>query len=263
MSSSAAAVPVRPTVRRWVRRYPEWWLAVPVAAAWVWLLAGPALSGPAGNAGHSGHGAQHLTPAGWTAMTLAMMLPITAPAVRHVARNSYADRRARAMTLFTVGYLVPWLAYGGLLAAAVWSLSHLLPGLLGMVMPSGAAGPGATTGAGLALAVAGGWQLGRTKRRAINTCRRTVPLPPQGRRADLACLRFGTAQAWRCLRSCWALMAAMTVVAVAGHGILLFMIAATGLVLAEELTRAGQRLRPLSGTALLVASAGVLLVGGP
>lgn len=47
------------------------------------------------------------------------------------------------------------------------------------------------------LQVAAGWQLSPYKRRAVLACRQTVPLPPLGRRADAAAVRFGRRPGWR------------------------------------------------------------------
>jgi predicted metal-binding membrane protein len=107
----------------------------------------------------------------------------------------------------------------------------------------------------LALALAATWQLTRAKRRAVLACKRTVPLPPVGWRADLGCVRFAMAQALRCLRSCWALMAVMVVV---GHASLVWMAALAALAWVEELAVAGRRLlgpfaAVLGSLALLVA----------
>jgi len=103
------------------------------------------------------------------------------------------------------------------------------------------------------LAVAGAWQLTRAKRRALFACGRTVALPPLGRRADAACTRYAVLQAWRCVKSCWAIMLVMVVV---GHSSLVWMVALTALVVAEELTVSGRRLtRPAAGALGLAAVA--------
>jgi predicted metal-binding membrane protein len=106
------------------------------------------------------------------------------------------------------------------------------------------------------LLVAAGWQLTRTKRRALIACRRTVPLPPQGRPADAACLRFGVRQAWRCVVTCWPLMLLM---AVSMHPAWMAVLAVV--MYAEERTHTGRRLvRPLA-TVLGVAAAAVAILG--
>jgi predicted metal-binding membrane protein len=106
-----------------------------------------------------------------------------------------------------------------------------------------------------ALVGAGAWQLTRTKRRALYACGRTVPLPPLGRRADAACARFGVIEAGRCMRSCWPLMVAATLVRDAAP---LWMIGFAAFIALEELTLAGRRLVRWSCVALAVAAGAVL-----
>lgn len=237
------------TRRAWIgqlaRRRPEWRLALVVLLAWAALMAAPA----ALTAGHGEHGGAGAVPAalpGWIVMVVAMMLPGTLPAVRHVALNSLRSRRRRAMGVYAVVYVAVWAAFGlPALAAA-----ELLPGTLGV---------GQRALVVLALAAAAAWQLARGKRRALLSCRRTVPLPPLGRRADAGCARFALLQSSRCVRSCWALMALMAVV---GHASLPWMVALTVLVASEELTDVGRRSLRHSAAALGVAAV-VVAIGAP
>lgn len=137
----------------------------------------------------------------WLLMIGAMMLPMAAMAVRHVAFRSFRRRRARAMAGFLLGYASVWLAAAPLyLAGAI--VAHLAFGG-SVLVPLGAA-----------LAIAAAWQATTAKRRALRQCHRTVPLAPSGWRADRACLAFGLAHGRSCLVSCWALM---LVPAAAGH----------------------------------------------
>jgi predicted metal-binding membrane protein len=212
---------------RWT---PEWPAALIAALAWVALAAGVGM--PAAPPGHENHLHVHGSVAaqvpGWALMTLAMMLPVALPALRHVALNSIRRRRARAMAAFTVAYLAVWIAFG-LVAIAGFRVVALTVMLGPRVLLV------------LALYFATAWQLTRTKRRAILACKRTVPLPPRGPRADVACARFGVVQALRCVRSCWAMMLVMVV---AGHHSLIWMVALAPLVWFEELTAKGrERLR--------------------
>lgn len=225
-------------------RWPEWWVVSGVVLAWAVLVTA-----------HLGHliGGHHAatgpvvpvglaaTPAAlgdWLVMSMAMMTPITIPAVRHVALNSVAHRRTRAMVLYLVAYALVWVAFG-MVALSVAELVTDGSGWDRRVLTASS------------LAFAGVWQLGRPKRRALLGCRRTVPLRPYGLRADAACLRFGVQQGLRCLRSCWALMWLM---AVLGHGELLTAIGLTAFITLEELTRVGRRLTCPVGVALLVAA---------
>jgi predicted metal-binding membrane protein len=263
----------------WVRlRWrPEWPYLVVVLLAWVALLAGagghfgaPATAGdpptaqlapaehehhhatpaaPASPPRHAGHGAGSLPAAlaGWTLMSVAMMVPVVLPAVRHVGLNSLRRRRQWAMFLFFAVYVGAWAAFGVL-------------ALAGQRLALGAIGIDARLLLACTLAVAAGWQLTRIKRRSLLACRRTVPLPPVGRRADTGCARFALRQSRRCTASCWALMAVMVAVQ---QATVLWMLSLTTLMAAEELTRPGRRgegLLPLSAAALATA-AGMVAFG--
>ena len=213
-----------------------------VAAAWLALLAGlgvhPAHFGP----GHAPLAVLGGLPA-WSLMVVAMMVPVTLPAVRYVGLNSMRRRRLRAMAVYTASYVGVWVAFG----VSALGLAHLATHHLGLSDDALLA---------LALAAAAVWQLTRAKRRALFACGRTVPLPPSGRRADAGCARFALLQAWRCIRSCWALMLVMVAV---GHSSLVWMVALTALVVAEELTVRGRRLTRPAAAVLAAAAVGVAL----
>jgi predicted metal-binding membrane protein len=230
-----------------LRWRPEWPFAVVVALAWAAVIAGLASHGTMIMSSRSPAAAALAGLPAWTLMTAAMMAPIALPAVRHVGLNSIRRRRARAMALFFVAYLAVWTVFGIVVLAGAHVIRHASafedPTLLS-----------------IALAVAAGWQLTRCKRRAVLRCRQTVPLPPIGLRAELGCVRFALDQGWRCVKSCWAVMAAMAFV---GDSALAWMIGLTALILVEELTLVGRRLlRPAAvvfavGAAALVATAGL------
>ena len=177
----------------------------------------------------------------WGLMSVAMMLPVTLPAIRHVALNSLRPRRHRAMALFVMVFVGMWVGFGAaILAVQRWMQNSMA---VDDRLPLAAA-----------LLTAAAWQVSTFKRRAVFQCRRTVPLPPVGVRADAACARFAWRHGWRCLISCWALMVVMTL---AGHGGMWLMAAVTVLTLLEELTRFGPRLlRP--SAAVLALSAGAV-----
>ncbi len=254
---------------------PEWPVLGVVILAWVILLARagwpaapsivepgmgsgtPATEGPtrdhggghlhpmAGEVGPvtapSSHGASGggIEPLGeWGLMAVAMMLPVALPAVGHVGVNSLRRRRPRAMALFVATYVGIWIGFGALvLIGARWLRETAA--LDGRVLIAGA------------LAMAAAWQLTQFKRRALFQCGQTVPLPPIGPRADIACVRFASLQGWRCLRSCWALMVIMAVV---DHAGLVVMAVMTAFIVTEELTRVGRRLFQPSAVVLAFAA---------
>jgi predicted metal-binding membrane protein len=239
---------------------PEWPVTLLVGVCWL-LLALLSLQGDGSHgvrAAHAAYGvhaasaAQSFAPAmllaSWLLMSCAMMVPATLPAVRHVAFNSIATRRARAMIVYVASYLAVWVVFGVIAFTLVESIRTLF------------VSPSSTTSdrllLAIALTIAAIWQLTRIKRRAIVACRRTVPLPPDGLAADRACARFGVLQAWRCLIACWPLMLSMAIMR-HPHP-LLPTIALTLLVLAEE--RAPNRDRLIAPIAALFAVSAVILL---
>ena len=174
----------------------------------------------------------------WTLMIVAMMLPTALPAVRHVAANSLRRRRPRAMATFAAVYGLVWVAFGVLVLAVspAWS------------------GADRAAVAAVALAVAAVWQLSAPKRRALRDCHRPSPLPPTGRRATAGVVRFGARNASACVRSCWAMMLAMSVAATATT---FWMLAITGLVLVEKLA---PRPRQATRAGAVVLGAGAVAV---
>ena len=121
----------------------------------------------------------------WVAMMAATMLPSALPVARHVAINSLRRRRARAVLLFSLGYLAVSTAFG---AAALAVVPH----------------SGSRTVLTVMLLAAAGWQLTPWQRSALRGCHRTMPLPAAGWRADAAALRFGLGNGGYCLgATCW------------------------------------------------------------
>lgn len=123
----------------------------------------------------------------WTGMIAAMMFPLLIGNVRFVAGRSLWRRRHRAIALYLIGYLAPWLVYG---AVAMVTLRYLS-------LPESAAA---------AFVIAALWQITPWKQSGLRDCHRTDPLAPFGWRADADSLRSGARSARSCLLSCWALM---------------------------------------------------------
>ena len=224
-----------------LRWRPEWRVAATAAVAWLALLAGLGMHRAHVGPDHSPLGVLAGLP-GWSVMVVAMMVPATLPAVRHVGLNSMRRRRERAMAIYTTVYVGAWALFG----VTALGAHHVLTVHLGV---------GDTGALALALAVAAGWQLTRAKRRALYACGRTVPLPPIGHRADAACARYALLHARRCMQSCWAIMLVMVAV---GQSSLVWMVALTALVVAEELTVRGRRFTRPAAAVLAVAAVVVL-----
>jgi predicted metal-binding membrane protein len=221
------------------------WVVLAVTLVSSASAAGSSMPGMAGmhDAAHPGSMFLDMSAiATWSVMVVAMMLPGTVPAIRHVAVNSLRPRRRRAIALFVEVYLSVWIAFGGLVvaASAVWASID-----------------GATVSA-VALALAAAWQLTGSKRRALHDCHRSSPLPPRGRRATAGVLRFASINALACVRSCWAMMLAMG----AARSMMLFwMVAITGIVTAEKLAERPRQAARAGAVMLAIGAVLVAFVG--
>ena len=180
----------------------------------------------------------------WALMCVAMMVPTTLPAVRHVADNSLRWRRGRATAWFVASYVAVWVVAGVPILAAVAAARRVLA-----VEVLFAA----------ALLVAAAWQLLPFQRPLMRACHRTVPLPPRGWRAVRGSARFGLLQALACIGLCWPVMVAAAVVL---HGSVAWMLALTLAVLGRRLApRPSRATVPLAVG--LVALAAVVAGGAP
>jgi predicted metal-binding membrane protein len=220
-------------------RHPEWLAALVAGWAWMTLMAlhGPNLLDERALARDQiGHEL-----GGWLVMAVAMMVPSTLPEVHHVAFNSLWHRRQWAMAVFVGSYLAVWALFGLVALPIAAGARALVPG-----------GGDADFLVAAVLMVAAAWELTPVKRRALRACHLTIPLPPLGRKADIACARFGLRHGRSCVVGCWAVMLAM---AAAGHGSLLLMALLTTIVLAEKVAVQGTRFVRPAALALLGAAA--------
>jgi predicted metal-binding membrane protein len=254
----------RITWARW--HHPEWSLGFVVLASWAmlvllhpggWFRLGghamdatgstgmpgmmpemPGMPGmPAMASAVSGSGMGWATRQGdWLLMAVAMMLPSALPMVRHVELNTRWSRRQRSGALFAGSTLAVWALFG----LVVVSLTGWMPAAQQDVRP--------LVGA---LVLAAAWELTPAKRRSLRACHRTSPLPPNGWKADTACIRSGLRYGMACVGACWALMLCM---AIAGHAGLSLMFVLTIIVVAEEVLMIGTRLGGRAAL-LLVATA--------
>lgn len=252
---------------RAIGRRPTLWVEATVAAAWAALLLGGGMAyghrgngvawdgGPLWTCTIDGRGESHpalptatdlgsllATTPMWSAMALAMMVPATLPAVRHVARTSLYWRRRRAAAEFLAVFVSLWTAFGLIVLTPLASWEPRRSSLL-------LAG---------ALAGAAFWQLTPLKHRALLACHRSRPLPPRGWRASAASARYALLNGSACIASCWTMMIAASL---AGSGQLWWMAAMTGLMAAEKLSEKPRWARRRVAALLASAAAGVLLAG--
>lgn len=217
---------------RFWRRHPERSLAAVAAAAWILLI----------RSGHDHSRSWAELQLGWLLMVVAMMVPAALPMARHVMQNSKRYRRRRAGFLFAGASLLPWAGVGLFgVSVAAWAGAHDYRRWL----------------LGGSLLLAAVWELTPAKGRALKSCRRTLPLAPDGRKADMACVRMGLRYGRACFRASWALMLPMIL---AGRGLFL-MLLVTGIGVAEEVVNKGYRLAPGAAVLLTVAGMMVLVLG--
>jgi predicted metal-binding membrane protein len=172
-----------------------------------------------------------------------MMTPLVIGEVRATANRSLWRRRERAISGFLTGFLGAWFLVGLFIAtlastleiAGWWNFQWL--GALGF-------------------AGAAGWQLTSRKKRALWSCHRTMPLSPDGWRADVDCIRYGWDIGQTCVASCWAMMLACALTA---HGLIAMLCVGT----LAGVERYGVRPRfssvavSLTGLALVYATLGL------
>jgi len=261
VSGVAASLGRRPgPVSTLLRRRPELLIWLPVLAAWLAMIGGHRsfLNGtqPAGTAHVHRHDmptvpgsttslleAFGVAAAAWAVMVVAMMAPTAVPLLYRVAVDSLRRRRLRAMGLVLLGYAGLWTAAGCAALAAVVPAKAALP-------VTGRLDEWALV---FVLLAAAGYELGKTKRRALRRCLIGYRLPPRGPAADRACLRAGLRHGGACLASCGPLMA---VLLVAGHAHLALMVLITAVVWVQRLLVIGPRLTHWTAAAL--ASTAVL-----
>ncbi|HVO48428.1 MAG TPA: DUF2182 domain-containing protein [Steroidobacteraceae bacterium] len=127
------------------------------------------------------------------AMILAMMAPLLRAPVSHIWHRSLAQRRTRAMLLFSLAYAMPWfLALFCLVTLAV---------ILRVTLSSHSEFLLAAAGL-LALL----WQITPWKRRCLARCHVTRPLRAFGTAAEVDSLRSGLVASVWCIGTCWAFM---------------------------------------------------------
>jgi predicted metal-binding membrane protein len=187
----------------------------------------------------------------WQMMVVAMMLPSSLPMIRLFRITSARQPRPGAVRAsFLSGYLLVWAAFGAV--AFLWDVAiHRLVDRT----PWLEAHPWVIAGG--ALALAGAFQFSALKERCLTECRHPgVFLLEHYRRGVSGAFRLGRKHGQFCLGCCWALMLVMFAAGVAN---LWWMAALGALMFYEKVGRAGDRVTPLAGGALL-AMAGLVLI---
>lgn len=189
---------------------------------------------------------------GWTAMSIAMMLPSSLPLLS-AFHDAVAERSKRVQLLATVvlGYLTAWVTFGVL----VYFGGAAIAGVVDALPPISA---NQWVASGVIVMVAGAFQFSGLKDRCLKECRAPARFVsahwnPHGR--GWQALRLGTLHGVFCVGCCWAIMLLMFVVSSSNLGWMLLLAAVMAL---EKSTRWGYRLTVPLGVVLL--SAGTAMV---
>jgi predicted metal-binding membrane protein len=184
---------------------------------------------------------------GWTLMTIAMMLPTSAPLLFMFRRLVGARPNwAQLVMLAASGYLIVWAAFGLLAQIGNRLLSQL-------VAPTGWLASPWISGAAILL-IAGMYQFTPLKYACLEKCRTPMSFLVsrwQGGNEPAQALRIGIDHGIFCLGCCWSLMLLMFLV---GAGNLGWMLLLGGVMALEKNVPWGRSLTAPIGVLLLLAA---------
>ena len=183
--------------------------------------------------------------AGWTLMTVAMMLPTTVPLLEIFRRlTRRRSDHGLLVALVIAGYLSVWLAFGIAVHLADWVLHEVFE------RSAWLEGNGWLIGAGTLL-LAGAFQFSRLKYACLEKCRAPLTFVMEhwrGRNERTHSFLLGVHHGVFCVGCCWALMLLMFGVGIGNVGWML----ALGAVMAVEKNVAwGRKLSAPLGVGLL------------
>lgn len=192
----------------------------------------------------------------WTVMMVAMMLPSAAPTIlmygAMVRKNGERGTVLPALWIFTTGYLLVWTAFSIAATGLQWMLERT--SLLTSAMTLSSA-----TLSGLALIVAGVYQLTPLKQACLGKCRNPLEfLVTRWRAGPGGAFRMGVEHGMYCVGCCWALMLLLFV---AGVMNLAWVALIAGFVLVEKLLPPVRGVSLAMSLALILAGSGLLFAG--
>jgi predicted metal-binding membrane protein len=183
----------------------------------------------------------------WAVMMAGMMSPSAAPVLLVVARAASArGESSRTTILFGAGYFAVWTGFSAIATLAQWVLHNasLLSSSMAAVSPRAA---------GIALVLAGLYQLTPEKRACLQHCRNPIDfLMTAWRPGAAGSFWMGAHHGLYCLGCCWALMIVLFAVGLMN---LVWVAAISALVLLEKTAWGGVTLARATGVLLI-------LVGG-
>ncbi len=190
----------------------------------------------------------------WQLMTAAMMLPASMPMIAMFRRvSARQDHPAIGFGTFLLGYFAVWTGFA-VLALAGDGAVHWLVANVPLV------GNRPWVIGGTILVMAGVFQFSSLKERCLDTCR--DPITFFWRHyivTSRSAWELGLQHGLFCLGCCWALMLTMFAV---GMGSLVWMVALTGVMVIEKVTRYGNRLAGPVGVVLIAWGVVVILNPG-
>jgi predicted metal-binding membrane protein len=193
--------------------------------------------------------------AGWTLMTVAMMLPTSLPLVAFFRTFVRArPNRVLLVSLLVVGYVGVWAAFAGLVHLGDIGL-HETVSRIRLLEENAWAISGAT------FLFAGAYQFTALKYRCLDKCRSPVSFVMQnwrGRRQGWDAFRLGVHHGIFCLGCCWALMLLMFAVGLGNVG---WMLALGAVMAAEKNMPWGRRLSAPLGIVLIGSGLMLVLAG--
>jgi predicted metal-binding membrane protein len=190
--------------------------------------------------------------AGWTLMTVAMMLPTVIPLLllfRQITRNR--SDAGQLIACVISGYLSIWVAVGAIAHLGDLGLHAAIEGSRWLAPRSWIVGP-------LILLVAGAYQFTPLKRMCLDKCRSPYSFIVEtwhGHTPKLEALWLGLRHGLFCVGCCWSLMLVMFAI---GAGSVLWMLAIAPLMAAEKNLPWGKRLTVPVGVALLATGLAVI-----
>ena len=211
------------------------------------------------------HGSAHLGTSGgvalvavvfivsWTLMTIAMMLPTSAPLIV-LFHRMVRERKSAALLVMVLlcGYVGTWALCGVVLQLANWTLRAGLARLAWL-----AAAP--WIGGAVILTVAGVYQFSSLKYACLDNCRSPLSFITsrwQGGNESAQALRIGVEHGLFCVGCCWSLMALMFLV---GTGSLIWMLLLGAVMALEKNLPWGRRLSAPLGWLMLTAAVAMAL----
>lgn len=189
----------------------------------------------------------------WTIMMVAMMLPSAAPVILLVLATLRRRGNGRALLcayIFVAGYLLVWTAFSALAATLQLQLHRAAIMAMDMRLRPGVASAAVLMAAGI-------FQWTPLKNACLRLCRSPIDaLSRYWREGTLGALLAGVRHGGYCVGCCWSLMLILFVVGVMN---LLWVAALAALVLLEKVTPHGEAVGRITGIALFIWGACLLI----